>query len=210
LNNTQGWNKENRHFSLTSILYPRFEMQLCRETATRNLIHAYFDRYGPATLKDAAWWSGLSRSAIIVALNENDQELIEIRTDWARSPFYMFARRFLEFLNAPKTQHKTGLNFLAHEDVALKAYFESRSRYLWDLPAQHAFNQIGEAIPTIMLDGQVIGTWRWVSAMKNITYAIKCRQAASAKHLQQITHHAEKVSEMLRLGWTEGSISQMN
>ena len=41
------------------------------------------------------------------------------------------------------------MHFLAHEDVALKAYAETRVRYLGAVPEQEAFNQIGEALPAI-------------------------------------------------------------
>lgn len=51
--------------------------------------------------------------------------------------------------------------FHAHEDTALKAYHQTRSRYLADLPPRYAFNQIGEVVPTVIIDGTVAGTWSW-------------------------------------------------
>jgi hypothetical protein len=56
----------------------------------------------------------------------------------------------------------TGVQFLAHEDTALKAYSQTRARYLGGLSQGRAFNQIGEALPTIIIiiiDGMVAGTW---------------------------------------------------
>lgn len=81
----------------------------------------------------------------------------------------MFADRFEEFLSAGPDTHHGGVNFLAHEDVALKAYFETRTRYLGCLPARRAFNQIGEVLPTVLHDGQVIGTWAWGDAGRRVT-----------------------------------------
>jgi len=200
LNNTSGWNKENRQFALTSRLYPGLNMSIPRATATRDLVYAYFDRYGPATLKDATWWSGLSRTAVVDALNETERELIELRTDWADSPLYMFTARFMEFRNATDAQHRTGLNFLAHEDVALKAYFETRSRYLNKMPIRRAFNQIGEVLPTVMLDGQLIGTWAWSSGTKSVACSIASSQAPIAIR-RQVKDRVAVLSRTLRLGW---------
>jgi pimeloyl-ACP methyl ester carboxylesterase len=61
----------------------------------------------------------------------------------------------------------TGLA-LAHEDSALKAYFQTRDRYLHGLPQHRAFNQIGEARPCIIIDGVVAGTWAWNARMASI------------------------------------------
>ena len=48
----------------------------------------------------------------------------------------------------------TGVQFLAHEDTALKAYFQTRGRYLGGLPQRRAFNQIGEVLPCVIVDGR--------------------------------------------------------
>jgi hypothetical protein len=76
----------------------------------------------------------------------------------------MFHDRFEEYRNEGAEEHlcrHAALNFLAHEDVALKAYFESRNRNLEGVPCRAVFNQIGEALPTIILGGRVIGTRKW-------------------------------------------------
>ena len=56
--------------------------------------------------------------------------------------------------------HTTGVQFLAHEDTALKPYSQTRSRHLGG-PPQRAFNQIGEALPTVIIDGMVAGSRSW-------------------------------------------------
>jgi hypothetical protein len=73
----------------------------------------------------------------------------------------MFHRNFDHFRDVAGQTPPTGLNLLAHEDVALKAYYETRGRYLGLLPAQRVFNRIGEVLPAILHDGQVVGTWTW-------------------------------------------------
>jgi hypothetical protein len=164
LNNSAGWNRENRQFALPSDAYPGLEMNLDKQKATADLIEIYFDRYGPASIRDSVWWSGLSSSAIASGLQSIRREVIELHTSWTGSPLYMFRDRFEEFRDEVKKGHdiyNLTLNFLAHEDVALKAYFESRNRYMDGIPLDAAFNQIGEALPTILLGGRVVGVWGW-------------------------------------------------
>ena len=56
----------------------------------------------------------------------------------------MFADRLEEFRAAERV--KTGVQLLAHEDTALKAYFQTRPRYLAGLPQRRMFNWISEAL----------------------------------------------------------------
>lgn len=147
-------------------------MSIDRSKATGELIREYFDRYGPASLRDAMWWSGLSRLAITTAMNESARRFVAVHAPWCQPPLYMYDDRYDQFNDVVSAPRVSALNFLAHEDVALKAYFESRSRYLGKLPPRRAFNQIGEVLPTIMHDGLVIGTWSWDASKATVTYSI--------------------------------------
>lgn len=202
LNDTAGWNRENRKFGLTASLYPELDMSMDRGKATGELIREYFDRYGPASVRDAMWWSGLSRSAIVTAMNESARSFVAIRTTWCESPLYMYRDCYDQFQETVSNIRLPALNFLAHEDVALKAYFESRARYLGKLPPRQAFNQIGEALPTIVFNGQVLGTWAWDASNKTVTCSI-ARGYSSAELRKEVFCRAKLLSDTLRLGWVK-------
>nr|WP_246868293.1 winged helix DNA-binding domain-containing protein [Saccharopolyspora sp. ASAGF58] len=85
--------------------------------------------------------------------------------------------------------------------MALKAYFETRSRYLGSLPPRQAFNQIGEVLPTIIWDGQVIGTWSWQGATKTVAYTL-ARRRTTPQQRKAVADHATLLSGALRLGWS--------
>ncbi|MFD3662636.1 DNA glycosylase AlkZ-like family protein [Streptomyces sp. NPDC058659] len=203
LNTSQAWNREVRTFALTKHAYPTADFDQDRTAATTTLIEAYFDRYGPASLKDAMWWSALSRAAITTALNACQRDLVTVTTPWSDQPQYMFADRLAQFHATDHSQHTTGVNLLAHEDVALKAYFDTRTRYLADLPARRAFNQIGEALPTIAHDGHVIGTWAWDEATRRVTTST-VRDRADAAVRRLIRARADQLTHTLRRCWTSG------
>jgi hypothetical protein len=162
------WHQEQRRFDLRSVTHPGFDTALERDVATASLVEAYFRVYGPATVRDMSWWSGLGQHGIGDALSELDA--VELSLPWAPSPFFMLRPDYEQFLSAPRHTRRSGVHFLAHEDVALKAYFESRSRYLGSLRPSAVFNQIGEARPSIVRDGRVVGLWWWHHESRRIRY----------------------------------------
>jgi hypothetical protein len=201
LNQSGCWNQEHRTFALTHDTHPDLNITMNPTAATKALMEAYFDRYGPATIKDAMWWSALSRSAITTAMNASETAWLQVTTPWTSSPAYLPARRYEQFLDADPTTHTTGLNLLAHEDVALKAYFETRDRYLNRLPARQAFNQIGEALPTIVIDGLVHGTWTWNPTTRAVTTTLTPGQ--SKRRTRHVRDASETLTDALRAGWRE-------
>jgi hypothetical protein len=203
LNAADAWNRELRTFALTGQAYPEADLSLDRHHATAVLVETYFDRYGPASLADAVWWSALSRAAVTAALAASTREVVAVTTSWSDQPQYMFADRLEEFLAAGPDTHHSGVNFLAHEDVALKAYFATRPRYLGDLRARRAFNQIGEVLPTVVHDGQVIGTWAWDEAGRRVTTSMITGRT-SPEIRSTVRTRADQLTQVLRFGWTSG------
>ncbi|MGH3921257.1 MAG: DNA glycosylase AlkZ-like family protein, partial [Pseudonocardiaceae bacterium] len=153
-----------------------------------------------ASLRDAMWWSGLSRLEVTTAMNESPRHFVTVHTPWCQSPLYMYDDRYdqsRDMLSQPRTPV---LNFLAHEDVALKAYFESRGRYLGMLPPRRAFNQIGEVLPTIAYDGQIVGTWAWDTKKARVMYTIIPGYDSAQVH-KEARRQANTLSKTLRARW---------
>lgn len=199
LNASGSWNAERRMFGLTRRLHPDLNLDYDPQSATRALLRAYFDRYGPATLADVTWWSALSQTAVLDALDNPEIALLEVATPWSPSAAYMPAERYDQFTAADPDTYATGLHLLAHEDVALKAYAETRDRYLTGLAPRQAFNQIGEALPAVLIDGQVCGTWTWNPASRTVVATLLPGQSATTT--RQVHAAAERQTEALRTGW---------
>ncbi|MCG5213270.1 DNA glycosylase AlkZ-like family protein [Streptosporangium soli] len=200
-NATRVWNREKRTFAVASSI-PGLNLGLDRDAAITALVTAYLDRYGPATVRDATWWSGLSATDILTGLAASGRELVRIRTPWAQADCLMFADRFEEFQASTPTA--TGVNLLAHEDTALKSYFQTRGRYLGDLPPRRAFNQIGEALPGIMINGRIVGTWEWNPTCRSVEVSL-VRGRVSPADRKTIARRAEALTGTLRQGWASGT-----
>ncbi|MGN9846515.1 DNA glycosylase AlkZ-like family protein [Nonomuraea sp. H19] len=199
LNQAAGWNREVRAFALTASAYPTLDTVLDPHAAVDYLMAAYLDRYGPISIRDATWWSALSRTAVVGGLERSGVKLVRLFTLWSDSPMYMSAQRFAEFTVADDADCVSGVNLLAHEDVALKAYFETRRRYLGDLAQEAAFNQIGEVLPTIVLDGRVVGTWAWDPTAKRVRHRLIPGMVPVARH-PDVRAAAARHTAVLRSG----------
>ena len=207
VNDTTGWNRERRTFAVTSDLHPDFHPSPDRKAATSVLVATYFDRYGPATVRDVTWWSGLSRATVIAAMAASQRPFLAVATPWCDEPAYLYLDHHEAFRRASEDQRRTGVNLLAHEDVALKAFFQSRRRYLDRLPARRAFNQIGEALPTVMADGTIVGTWAWDARTRTVTWTIE-RGHGTPTLRRDVKSAAASLTEILRLGWTAPTSSR--
>lgn len=94
--------------------------------------------------------------------------------------------------------------FLAHEDTALKAYSQTRSRYLGALPQRRAFNQIGEALPTVIIDGMLAGTWSWNARTASVDVDLIAGRLPVAVR-RQVHVRAAALTETLRSAWHPAS-----
>jgi hypothetical protein len=123
-----------------------------RDEALRELAIRYFTSHGPATLEDFIWWSGLSSKdsqlALELARSSLNSEIIQNKTYWFAS---------YSSLSQPDT----------NEVFLLPAYDEFLISYR-DRTASLAFIKLKEAVssngifyPTIVRNGQVIGTWKY-------------------------------------------------
>jgi hypothetical protein len=203
LNRSQHWNREDRTFGATAALFPQFEQDGDRSRAAELLIQAYFDRYGPASVRDAVWWSGLSQAQVLAALHNSDRPVTGVKTRWSTSLLYMYTDCIAT--DADDYTSST-VDFLAHEDVALKAYFETRGRYMGPWPRQQAFNQIGEVLPTVLLDGQVIGCWAWNKLDRRVTWQAFGRiSRTERRHCQD---RAATLTAVLRSRYDHGAVSR--
>ena len=198
VNAATAWNREARTFALTSAAYPTLNVSLAREQAITELVTAYFERYGPATVRDATWWSGLSAADITAALLACGRPVIAVVTPWSGDPCVMFADQLAE--SADNETITTGVQFLAHEDTALKAYFQTRGRYLGGLPQRRAFNQIGEVLPCVIVNGLVAGTWSWNTRTAGIDVDLVPGKAP-APIRRQVKARAATLTETLRSAW---------
>jgi len=110
------------------------------------LTKRYFTSHGPATVKDFAWWSGLT-------IKEVNQGLTEIKDmlfhETINGQTYWFAIK-----QKPKKLQEKVLLLPSYDEYTVA--YKDRSAII----ASNNFIQAGNGLrPTIVFNGQIIGTW---------------------------------------------------
>jgi hypothetical protein len=135
---------------------------VAREEALAELARRYFTSHGPATLRDFVWWSGLTtayaRAAVEMARPCLEPEVIAEQTYWLSS-------------DSPtaKSASSTG-HLLPAFDEYLVGY-RDRSAVLNPIYVRQTNAGGGMLSPTILLDGEVVGTWRRTLRRRSATVA---------------------------------------
>ncbi len=129
INATAAWNREARTFALTSAAYPALDT--IPRPASRPS-----PSWSPPTSTDTGQppfatppgGRACQRATSQPRCWRCGRPVVAVATPWSGDPCLMFADQPAESTgNEPAT---TGVQFLAHEDTALKAYFQTRDRYL--------------------------------------------------------------------------------
>lgn len=155
------WGKEDRVYGLMSSLVPALNLNsITEEEATLRLFELYILRNGPATARDASWWSGLSKGMTQKALDQlmEKGQVVQVSVETFPQNFFVAKEDLMKPLQ--NIDHDW-IRLLGHEDTSLKAYNESRSRYIDTFMYDRLFNSIGEARPSICYNGRIVGTWFW-------------------------------------------------
>ena len=132
-----------------------------RDESLAELAKRYFTSHGPATLQDFAWWSGLAAvdatAGLEMAKRSLGQETINGQTYWLAS-------------STPATKDSSPAAHLLPAYDEYTVAYKDRSAAL--NPKYAKLPNYGHGIfnPTIVVDGQVVGTWK--RTLKKDTLAI--------------------------------------
>jgi hypothetical protein len=133
-------------------------VKLTRDEALVELVKRYFSTRGPATLKDFAWWSGLTQADARRGTAEAgiDSEVVGGRTYW--------------FTGGATTRvRKPRVDLVQIYDEMGMAYSESRDELATPgLPRQEA-----KYPHHILLDGRLIGHWRRTVKARTIAFDVQ-------------------------------------
>lgn len=138
------------------------------ESAQRFLLRGYLRAYGPATVRDFAFWSGISMKEVAAVWKSIEEEIAEVELE-ERKAFML--REDLEVLRGSSLA-KPNLRLLANFDVFLLAHAE-KSHMAHDRYYKLIYRNQGWISPVILLDGRVVGTWSHKLTGKKLAIALK-------------------------------------
>ncbi|MGH9769493.1 MAG: winged helix DNA-binding domain-containing protein [Blastocatellia bacterium] len=125
--------------------------RMARDEALAEIARRYFTSHGPATLQDFVWWSGLTtadaKAGLEMAKRRLTQEVINGQTCWLASSM------------GPTKEVSPTCYLLPAFDEYTVAY-KDRGAVLNPAYTKQANSGNGTLYPTIVVDGQVVGTWK--------------------------------------------------
>jgi len=154
----KGWRDKNHKYSIFREYFPDIDLTRYHESeAVSLLLLQYLKSFGPVTENDIAWWTGLTKARVRQALNDLKQQISRLQIAGLRGDFIVLSSD-LDALAGPFHVKKRTLNLLPTLDPYLMGY-RDRDRYLDTSKYDFIFDRSGNAAPTVMLDGRVIGVW---------------------------------------------------
>ncbi|HSX28261.1 MAG TPA: winged helix DNA-binding domain-containing protein [Candidatus Saccharimonadales bacterium] len=167
------------------------QKELQRDEALAELTRRYFTSHGPATLQDFVWWSGLlvseARAGLEAAKTHLVSEDINGKTYWLPR-------------HIPKiTPRSSSVHLLPPFDEYLLGYTD-RSAVLQAAHATHINpGANGMFKPIIVVDGQVIGTWKRTITKRGVTVAFSPFSPVAAAISLALEAAAERYATFLEL-----------
>jgi hypothetical protein len=164
--------------------------ELTGDDALAELTHRYFTSHGPASLKDFAWWSSLTRAEILRGL--------ELTGDLLRRD----ELGGVELWGPPDDEAIAGPAApTAHLVQAYDEYIVgyTQTRYVLDLIGSTKDRQGGTVGDHLLIDGQVTGRWRRTVTRESVTIEVTLDRPLSAAEDRRLRDEAAALGRFLGL-----------
>ena len=129
---------------------PERNRKVNRDEALKELGQRYFISRGPATIQDFTWWSGLSSRDAKLALEYNKPHLI---SETIEDQTYWFVNSSIE----PNSMQDETFLLPSYDEFIIG--YRDRKASLSKVDQKKTISDNGIFYPTILLNGQIIGTW---------------------------------------------------
>ena len=142
------WKGEQFRYSL---LPKNIKLRMDKEKAKILLVEKFLEAFGPATLKDIAWWSGFSK-------NESEEILKKIETIDIGEGLLLLkkeAKKFEDF----KLGEESLVLLSAFDQYVFTYRYSMCPRFVNQEYLENIYNEYGELHNPIIGNGRIIGRW---------------------------------------------------
>lgn len=179
--------QENKAFCLTPDFVPMNEKEAALEKARR-----YFTHFGPATIHDAMYFFHATLGQVKEWIGQLNPECVECDG----KVYY-----YIENPNASYNCEMPRCLFLAGFDQLMLGYEKKESLYLDRANLRKIFNLAGIVMPSLMMDGRIIGKWKRM----NTNLSVILFEAIDEHKRKMIRDRAESLwpDELKKIEFTE-------
>jgi hypothetical protein len=187
------WRSSLQEYGVFQNWFPDVDLEsLSAEDAQASLVSHYLSSFGPATEDDVVWWTGLGKREIRRALARIDRHAAEIEIEELGGGFLLLERQSQDLVTVPEIGGEA--TFLPSLDPYIMGY-KGRARFLDPDNYSQVFDRAGNALPTIWLDGRVIGVW--MEDRKRRSLQLLLFDEAKVELSAQLKEEAENLSRFL-------------
>lgn len=163
--------------------------------AKEKLLLKYLNGYGPASVQDFVLWSGLMAGEAREALHNVASELEEVEIEGVNGQFWMLKKDY---------QTLMGMNLDEKFPARLLPKFDSfglghkdRTRIIRKEFMKQVFRKAGDIAATVLVNDNIVGTWRQKKTKNSITVSIAPFQKLEKEDLKEIKITAEDFSRFI-------------
>lgn len=173
----------------------RFARHTCQpsQATVPEMLLRYLQGYGPATMADFAYWTGLRAGAIRGAKEALGAAVTEVEAAWSPNTYLVCADQ-LEGLKAKPLP----LRLLAKFDPLTMGH---KDKCLW-LPDEHrtqVFRKAGQVEAVILSQGMAIGTYRTKQSSKELTVTVESLRPFSLAEQEAVQDEAQRLAQAMGL-----------
>ncbi len=191
-----GWKSNLHYYHLFKDLYPKIDLETYDEVdAIGLLIKLYIRSHGPVSVTDISWWSGLGKTLVHRHLDNLGDWLVHTGITGLEGDFMMSQSDWDSLTSFAPLKDET-VNLLPMLDPYIMGY-KDRKRYLDPKDYHYIFDRSGNAAPTILLNGQIIGVWDVSPSQQNIIKMLLFCKDVPQQVITQINHSASEIGTFI-------------
>jgi len=170
---------------------------ISEDEAKEKLLIKYLNGYGPATVQDFVLWSGLMAGEARKAVEKAAGMLQEIEIEDVKGRFLMLKKDF-KLLNSLRLDVEAPPSLLPKFDSLVLGH-KDRSRIIRSEYMKHVFRKAGDVAATVLINGQIVGTWRQAKTKNILTVTMKPFQKITKEDLKELEEKVKDLSQFIRV-----------
>ena len=166
------------------------------EEAQEKLLLKYLSGYGPASQQDFVLWSGVMAGDAKRAIENASSLLEEAEVEGVKGRFWML-KEDLKTADSINLDEEIPVRLLPKFDSILLGH-KDRSRIIRDEYKKRVFKpKVGDIAATILVNGQVAGTWKHKKAKTSLTVTLTPFRKLTREELEEIEKEVEKLGKFM-------------
>lgn len=162
-----------------------------------DLFRRYLAGYGPATLADFAFWTGLKGPEVRAAFEAANVDVQEVRIEGMKAVRYA-----LKSLRLEERDGKPGVRLLAKFDPLVLSH-KDKSLFIAPEYRTRIFRKAGQVEAVVLSEGLAVGTWRLERGTKLAAVTVELFRKLGKREAADLRREAERVAKAVGMSAAE-------